>query len=440
MNKNFPRQVFLLLGTTTIALVLWRLSSSAQTPTASKQNAVAVKVATASEAQNFQTQPHDFIIYAAQENGQQKPKFVVRADYLKYPQGLSYQNFVPQDTPKTPEEALALTKHLLRTPTSQFENFKDLFEKDLTDSKVKNLENVFAALKKNPAGIRDETFYERYDVGSLSYLTTNVIYNPDSPFAKALPHAYLITRQAKERAFVENKSVLDFNVVNFTISLSDTDSLSNQPATDWKLPYKLQIPSLIEQDPPDLHPLFILFNGKPANVPLKELKADDPDPILSAFYQLRHIELEGTEKEWLALWTDSDAEKIMDKDPARFRNVRHRFNHDYLRVFFVMDLGSVAAVFVEDRWTDEDQAEIKMFKFFKKDNNYLLTNGVDLPNGKSTFPGNLQGVLASKTFETFLRGIAKQTGDPDAKLVNPREEFEREAAEFLKETSPKKAP
>ena len=439
--------LLLMMATAGVVISLVVRPALPQAPLSSK---AAAPAKAANNPTSVQIQTRDFLIYASQIDGKAQPRFVVRADYLKYPANLSFRKFIPQGAPHTPEENTAAYLQFWGNKKAVYAEFRSLWESKLHKTSEKDLRELFQSVRGPFPQMQDVIFKDRFDVGSLSFLAGDIEYAPKA--IKILPQTYSTTKQVGNRSYSAEHSIFDVNEVTYAFGMASNEALSNHPATDWKLPYKVQLPSPEPGDPLELHPLYVLFEGKPLHWEIDDAKNDQQadTAILKFALQAFKTYRTGTQKQWLELWTDTDVKKHWNEviktkpqDPrldSDYKLEKDKFSSDAIgdwRVFFVMDLGKNAIVFFEDRRElnlEEDlqplggsTSEIEMMYLLKKGADYRLTIGQELPNGTETLSGYLKLILESEPFMAFLKDIAKQTL-PAAKKASEKASPEKAAA------------
>ena len=355
-------------------------------------------------AQSFQTQPRDFLIYTAQVDGKAQPRFVVRADYLKYPANLSFRKFIPQGAPRTPEELYAQYVRLNRQTEAPFAKRRALYESKLRAITEEELQ-AFAP-HEDFAGYREINLNNRFDVGSISLLSADLI--PEYGDVQLLESS-ILSRQNDARSFLTEDLLPGSDASTAALVLARDKALSNQPPTDWKLPYKVQLPSPEASDAANLHPLYIFFDGQALNMPIEKAANDAANPILLFTHKVFQTYRIGTQKQWLDLWTPSDVKDFWLKaSVAHYKLEREKFNSEQWRILFVMDLGNNAIVFLTDGDGGDDQTSIDTLFLVKRDADYKLTIGGSWIGDADTVNASLDVIVHSEKFTEALQEIAKQ--------------------------------
>jgi len=164
-------------------------------------------------------------------------------------------------------------------------------------------------------GVTEPRFYTRYDVGAYSYI--NVAFKTG---VKSPPDIFVGCR-------------VHASPSGYHIVLTDRDPVDDNidllREVDWKLydlgphwndapkpPYRysFSLPNPFPATHSGLHPLSILFNGRPSHL-LIDSQTIAPDPISAFVKQVVQTYRTGTKSQLLALWTQEDIEESGGVEP-----------------------------------------------------------------------------------------------------------------------------
>ena len=369
---------------------------------------LSVAAPSAPETKPLQTQTRDFLLYATQHDGEQQPKLVVRADYLAYPSEPSYQNFLPAGVPKTPEAVLALRNKIKLAPEKLLDAFKTLYtpqEQIPAENGDDKFTDFFLRERADAAKHDDLTLRHRYDVGDVSYL-----FGSSKAF---FPVQVLPVLRRDNRAYAANYQLArELGSANNVIRLMENEASENVAPRDWPLPYRLQLRTKTGAAS-DEHPLWIFFDGKPLDLPVEQAAKNPDDAILNFTQQVVQTYRTGSDQEWLDLWTAADArdfwQKAIKENPSYYQREREKFadKGGTYYVYFVMDLGKYASVFIATRQFLTLDLALTRLDFRQVADGYRLASDWTLTDGEPSFSRDLGYVLGTKELESEIRRLVR---------------------------------
>ncbi len=328
-----------------------------------------------------QSVPRDYVLFSQTTDKRRVPKFVLRVDTAIYPANTSYKQFLTAGAPRTPEEVYARCLQLINAPRPDFDAYLALFSpKTQTSAKdVKELRQDYPLFRTRARQLSQQKLRRRYDFGNFSQLDLDL--------------REIAKQNAKDKSlfFVlfSFSSNTTFERIGDRVYLSndlgapgDASSIGQLvfklAPLDRKiaLPFSLRVPNGSAATT-KLHPVDVLFDGAPLNVPL-DGKTSTRFPAVNFLQHAAQVVHAGKDSGILQLWDEASAQKIRAASQEKFiqgnaSQIEALLSDTSRRIAFVMDFDEGTAIFLRCPKASGDEALFEPALVFKENGVYKLS-------------------------------------------------------------------
>lgn len=371
-----------------------------------------------------QTKTHDVALYPVNKSGQVPAHMRAQMDLHLYPGVPSFRTFLGEEFKDTAEGFLARYLEMLRSPKADVEKAIRLYEKReyQTPTGRDEVRRQVEMEQRNARASHDIRFHSCYDVGLYSLIVGEYV----DEKGETIPLAtYFLHKTANGYRFSADQADavdLFYLVSGYFYNYGVEEKWNKAPRVELKV--SMRVPSPFAQDPPDVHPFILKFNGTPSRTPLDDRWAPT-DEVGKFFQRVVQTARTGTQQQWAALWIPEDQEWWSRPDLGIVNSMneqREKLKSPQAQLVFTMDLGPNAVVFYipgpNVSQVKGEPPRIEFFVIWRGKGEYQLTQGGDLPTGEETFVGNINTFFTRPAFQNGLRKIIEDAF-PSAKTSKP---------------------